>query len=464
MQRVHVIGIAGVGMSAAALLMKEAGWRVTGSDAESYGPPKALLERAGISFSVGYRPENIPPDTDCFVIGRNAKLAPAENAEVRAAHASGKPIYSFPEVLGMLTEGRKNLVVAGSYGKSTTTALAAHLLRHAGVDVGYFIGAEPVRSAWLPAPAALGSAPLFVLEGDEYPSAHDDPRAKFLHLSPTDVLLTSVVHDHVNVYPSFEAYQAPFRELLALVPAHGLVVACADEPGAHSLAEASGARVVTYGLSEGTYRATDIVLGARSRFTLQKDGVSLGSFETTLLGRHNIEDIVGASAYALARGLLSPDALKAAIRDFPGVRRRLDDLAPGARVPVFEGFGSSYEKARAALEAIRAHFPTRPLVVVFEPHTFGWRNRANLPWYDDVFRGATQVYVAPPETQGAGTHDQLSHEEILARIGTSALPYEEPEQVVRALSDESVVLILTSGSLGGTIAPLAARVASAFPR
>lgn len=449
-------------MSATALLLKEAGWSVSGSDAECYGPPKDILERAGISFSLGYKPENIPAEVECFVIGRNAKLSPTENAEVRAAIATGKPIYSFPEMLGQITEGRENVVVAGSYGKSTVTSLVAHILRHAGVDAGYFIGAEPVQTEWLRSPAALGTAQQFVLEGDEYPSAHDDARAKFLHLSPRDILLTSMVHDHINVYPTPEEYEKPFKDLTALVPGDGVVIACAEEPHALAVAEASGKKVISYGLSQGLYSAGTILYGAPTRFALLKNGETLCEIETNLLGAHNIQNIVGASAWILSRELATAQAVARAVADFKGVRRRLDNLAPSSRVPVYEGFGSSYEKARAAIEAIRLHFPARPLTIVFEPHTFGWRNRGNLSWYDSIFEGAEVVFVAAPETQGAGTHAQLSHEEIITRIGTTARPYTTPEGVAGSLTDSAVVLILTSGSLEGTLDTLVETIAETF--
>ncbi|MCX6786431.1 MAG: Mur ligase family protein [Candidatus Kaiserbacteria bacterium] len=465
MQKVHFIGIAGVGMSATALLLKEAGWQVTGSDAECYGPPRDILSRGGISFSLGYDPKNIPADADCFVIGRNAKLAPEENAEVRAALALGKPVYSFPEILGQLTKERENLVVAGSYGKSTMATIVAHILRHAGVDAGYFIGAEPVETKWLPSSAALGSAAPFILEGDEYPSAHDDLRAKFMHLHPHDIILTSVVHDHVNVYPSFTDYQKPFQELLALVPDDGIVVSSADEPNALALAQASGKKVISYGIknSSADYRAADIHYGEKTHFHLIGKEAMLGEIETTLLGAHNVENIVGAVAYVLARGYANFAQILDAVNDFKGVHRRLDNIAPLSRVPIFEGFGSSYEKARTAIEAMTLHFPDKPLVIIFEPHTFGWRNRANLNWYDDVFKESSVVFIAPPATQGASTHDQLSHEEILTHVGVIAKPYTTPDTVVQSLSGNEVVLILTSGNLEGTIPTFVEEITKKFP-
>lgn len=465
MQKAHFIGIAGVGMSATALLLKEAGWTVTGSDAECYGPPREVLNRGGVLFSLGYSTKNIPRDSDCFVIGRNAKLAPEENEEVRTALTSGKPVYSFPQMLGLLTKGRENLVVAGSYGKSTVTALISHILRHAGIDAGYFIGAEPVRTKWLPAPSAIGSAKQFILEGDEYPSSHDDARAKFMHLSPHDVLLTSVVHDHVNIYPTFDDYQKPFRDLLALLPNDGIVVASADEAGAFAHARESGRDVVTYGIvnEKSDYLGTDIRYGDRTRFTLNARGAILGEIDTSLLGAHNVENVIGAVAWILERGLVQFTDICCALADFRGIRRRLDNIAPVSRILVFEGFGSSYEKARSAIRALILHFPNRPLIVAFEPHTFGWRNRANLAWYDDVFAEVEKVFVSAPETQGAVTHSQLTQEEILMRIGKKAIPYTTPDRVVNELSGNEIVLILTSGSLDGTIETLADAITKKFP-
>ncbi|MBA3789262.1 hypothetical protein H0X32_02625 [Patescibacteria group bacterium] len=464
-KHVHIIGLCGVGMSATALLLKESGYTVSGSDAECYGPPKNILERAGLFPILGYAPENIPAETDLFVVGRNAKLAYDDNAEVRAAFEFGKPIRSFPEILGDITTGRENLVVAGSYGKSSTTALIAFILRHAGVDAGYFIGAEPVS---LPHPSGLGTHPVFVLEGDEYPSGHKDPQAKFMHLHPRDVILTSVVHDHVNIYPTFEEYQKPFRDLLALVPPEGLVIVSADEPRALEMAEESRKKIVTYGVYHGMYSARDIEIGERTHFILTKDDEPVIEIETTLLGKHNFENIVGASTYLLSRELVTPEALRSAVAVFGGVRRRLDNIALTSKVPIFEGFGSSYEKARAAIDALRLHFGTRRLVIVFEPHTFSWRNRANLSWYDKVFGGADLAFIAPPETQGSDTHEQLSGDEIMNRLsgsGIDVLLYDptHPEAVLSHLTENDVILVLTSGDLEGSLESFARCVSQHFP-
>jgi UDP-N-acetylmuramate: L-alanyl-gamma-D-glutamyl-meso-diaminopimelate ligase len=467
-KKAHFIGLCGIGMSATALLVKESGVEVSGSDSECYGPPKGILKRNGLIPFPKYTPENIPTDADFVVISRNAKLSPQENEEVRTALDSEKPVYSFPQVLGALTEGRHNVVVAGSYGKSTTTALIAHILRHAGRDAGYFIGAEPVPSEALPSPSKLGSEPTFVLEGDEYPSGHNDARSKFLHLHPEDVVLTAVVHDHVNVFPTYEEYKKPFIDLLEKVSDDGIVVVCADEKGALSLAKDSGKKIVTYGVEQGEYHAKYIQVGMRTKFTIVREGESDIEMETELLGLHNIENSIGASAYVLSRSLVSVEELQEAVSAFTGVRRKLDNVAPLARIPVYEGFGSSYEKARSAIAAIKLHFPDKRLFIIFEPHTFGWRNKANLSWYTDVFKGSNFVSFAPPAQQGANTHAQLSYEEITEVIEKNGIPCikyapEDITSTVYKIENGDVVLILTSGDLEGTIEKLVESITVAFP-
>ncbi|MEI6441047.1 MAG: hypothetical protein WCO83_12650, partial [Alphaproteobacteria bacterium] len=176
---------------------------------------------------------------------------------------------------------------------------------------------------------------------------------------------------------------------------------------------------------------------------------------TRLLGTHNIENIVGVGAYLLTRGLVSPRAFAKGVASFEGIRRRLDRLTTTSRVPVIEGFGSSYEKARSAIEAVQLHFPQRPLTVVFEPHTFSWRSRDALSWYDTVFKGAAQVLICPPPGHGAESHQQSTFGEILARTAATGIPtlgVETAEETIEALSHlrgDEIVLLLSSGPLLG---------------
>lgn len=458
--RIHFTGIAGAGMAAAALMMREAGHAITGSDEGAFPPMSTYVEGLGFPVSWRFDAANLATDLDLLVLGASAKLGGESNVEVQAARARGVRITSFPELVGEATALKRNTVVAGSFGKSTCTALLAHVLRACGVDAGWMIGAI---SPSLPDTGHWGTAPEVILEGDEYIVGPNDRRSKFVLYHPRDVLLTSLIHDHVNVFPTFADYEAPFRELLRLLPGEGLLTA-REHPAVRAIAGEAASRIVWYGAEpcDGWY-PQDIVYGETTRFTLVGPGGRRVALATTLLGEHNVENIVGVSAYLLERGLVDEAGLARAVESFAGIRRRLDRLTKTSAVPVIEGFGSSYEKARSAIEAMLLHYPHRPLTVVFEPHTFSWRSRDALSWYDTVFEGVAKVLVIPPPHHGEQSHHQSGFDEILARVAATGIPVEGVETNAAAtsalgrLSGEEVVLLLSSGPLLGlpdTLPPL----------
>lgn len=449
---VYFLGIAGAGVSALASVLASEGHTVSGSDDGVFPPVSTYLTRMGIPYHVGFDPAQIPAAIDVAIVGSSAKLDLGDNPELAELIRRGVPRYSFAEFLGLHTQGRENIVVAGSFGKSSLTALIAYLMRAAGKDPGYFIGAIPLD---LDATGHAGKDKAFVIEGDEYIVGGEDRRSKFMLYHPSQVLLSSIVHDHVNVFPTMADYEAPFAELLALLPRDGLLV-CAQgyEPIERLTA---GRKVVWYGLEDGAdYRAVNIQVGETTTFDLATPSGETIPLSTQLLGLHNIENIAGAAALLLERGDIDAFTLRQALPRFRGVARRLDKKTATSRVPAYEGFGSSYEKARSAIEAIALHFPGRPAVVVFEPHTFSWRNEEALAWYDAVFEGVSRVLLLPPPGHGAATHHQLSQTDILARIrsaGVDADAFANGPEVLaeldRSLSGDEVLLLLSSGPLAG---------------
>ncbi len=470
LERVHFIGIAGAGMSAAAKLLVDRGIHVTGSDENIYPPVSDFLARERIACRTPYAAANLPDDADLVIIGKNARLVPETNAEVAAAQASGMPITSFAELIGALGENRETVVVAGSYGKSTCTALLAHCLIETagGRDPSWFIGAIPLTPS---TSARLGDGGLFVIEGDEYPSSNTDDRSKFLHYHPRHVLVTPLAHDHLNVFPTPEDYLRPFFALAALPAEGATIVACVDGELSASFLARLERPVTTYGLRRGDYQASDIRWGERTSFTLIHRDRPVVEITTTQLGAHNIENIVGVAAFLLERRLAAPDAIAAAVAKFRGIKRRLDRKSEKTALPIFEGFGSSHEKACSAIAAMKQHFPDRRLIVVFEPHAFSWRNREALAWYDDAFKGAGKVFIYAPASQGAATHAQLTHAEIVDRVraaGIDAEPITEPESAADAIGKAwragDVVLLLSSGPLGGLPERLPALAERQFPR
>ncbi|WP_068874165.1 MULTISPECIES: Mur ligase family protein [unclassified Phenylobacterium] len=450
--RIHFTGIAGAGMAAAALMMREAGHVITGSDEDVFPPMSTYVEGLGFPVSWRFDSANLPDGLDLLVLGASAKLGGESNVEVQAARRRGVRVTTFPELVGEATALRRNTVVAGSFGKSTCTALLAHVLRESGVDAGWMVGAI---SPSLPDTGHWGAAPEVILEGDEYIVGPTDRRSKFVLYHPRDVLLTSLIHDHVNVFPTFDDYVKPFEALLRLLPGEGLLVA-REHPAIRAIAGEAAARTIWYDTApcDGWY-PEGVTFGETSAFDLVEPGGRRVKLTTTLLGEHNVENIVGVGAYLLERGLVDEAQLARAVAGFQGIRRRLDRLTRRSAVPVIEGFGSSYEKARSAIEAMLLHYPHRPLTVVFEPHTFSWRNRDALPWYDTVFQGVSRALIAPPPHHGEASHSQSGFEEILARVAAAGVPVEGVETAEAAiaaldrLSGDEVVLLLSSGPLLG---------------
>ena len=457
MKKAYFIGIAGAGMSAVAKLLKDKGWEVSGSDEGCYPPVSDYLGKQNISYKIGYDKNNLPENLDLIVIGMNAKLRPDINEEVKVALESGVEIKTFPEVLAELSQETENIIVAGSYAKSTCTAMLTHCLENAGKDPSYFIGAIPVDESDT---SKLGKGNIFVMEGDEYPAERETNKSKFLYLKTDNLLLTSAEHDHVNIFPTISDYLKPFQELMKRIPQEGLVVACLDNPNVDFLLKETDSKISTYGLDKEknpVWTVDNIQYGEITSFDILKNGTKITELKTSLLGKHNIQNILGVSAMLLEKELLTPEELKSGIENFRGIKRRLELKTKNSKVPVYEGFGSSYDKARAAIEAIKIHFPEKNLVVIFEPHTFSWRNREKLYWYDDVFAGCKKIFVFTPPTQGADTHQQLSLDEIVNRIKESGSDVETisvenwKNELGTSVTDKDIILMLSSGSFEGTL-------------
>lgn len=456
MKKAHFIGICGKGMSGVALLLKEAGYQISGSDSGFYDPVATYLKNVGIDFSATHKKENIPTDAEFIVIGKHAKLVPEENEEVKAAFQLGIPVKSFPEVLNDLTKETQNIVVTGSYGKSTITGLLTFALLEAKKDPSFFIGAVSLD---LPKNSHKGAGKYFVLEGDEYPSANWDERAKFLHYNPNIVLLTSGEHDHINVFPTLADYHKPYIELMQIIPEDGKLVVCIDNPYTEELAKHSKSAIIKYSLSnKNAWHAENIRYGKITEFDIYDGENFIGSFETKLLGDHNIQNILGVAALLLSEQIISPDELCEAVKKFSGIVGRLDLKSEKSKIPVYEIFGSSYAKAKSAMDALKKHFPEKEIVMVFEPHTFSWRNRDALKWYKDVFDGAKHIFIYEPPTHGGNSQDHLSHDEIVEEVkknypAASIYKVTTPEEVLSILptivKDDSLIAISTSGGMGG---------------
>lgn len=468
MKKVHFIGICGKGMSAVAKLLIDSGITVTGSDEGFYPPVSTYIEKNNIPFIKGYKRENIESDVDTVVISKHAKLVPEECDEVKYAFElkdAGKvQVKSFPEILQELTKERENIVVAGSFGKSTCTSLLAHILEFNRLDIGYFIGATPITPVLN---AHVGTHKNFILEGDEYPSANWDMTSKFMYYNAQDVLLTALAHDHINIFKTHEEFKKPFFELIKKLPTEGkLVISLDDQTNSHELNNILDMHKNTFTYSteneSANYFVKNINYEEYSNFEIYKNNNLLGKLDTKLLGIHNIQNILGVTAMILEKELLDFEQIAKAVKTFEAVEGRLNEIKNNSKVKIFEGFGSSVDKAESAIDAIKLHFPNKNLKIIFEPYTFSWRNKEAMHWYDKVFLKAKKVYVYEPPMHGSHTINQSTQEEIVDRInksGTEAISIVDQEDAVNKIISEldyekDIILTLSPSDFGGLIIKL----------
>ncbi|MFH1201170.1 MAG: Mur ligase family protein [bacterium] len=452
MKKAHLIGICGKGMSGLALLLKQKGYQITGSDEGFYDPIASLLKKNGIKFIPFHSSLNIPKDANLIIIGKHAKLTPEENGEVKAAFKSKIKIQSLPETLGTLAKKTENTVVVGSFGKSTVAALLAWCLKNSKKDPSYFIGAVPFG---FKNNAYLGKSKHFIFEGDEYPSSNWDNTSKFLYLHPKNLILISAEHDHVNVFPNERDYIQPYKKLVSLLPKDGILVVSKEGKNVARVTKNAKCKIINYGFNKkSVWHPENIVYGEKTSFILFRGKNKIINLETSLLGKHNIENIMGVSAFLLEKKLITPKELQKSIKTFKGVSGRIDLKTKKSSVLVYEGFGSSYAKAKSVFDSLKLHFPNKKLITVFEPHTFGWRNAENKKWYKDIFNTSSKVLVLPPPEHGAKTHQQMDFPEIVKEIKKNKKEVykiknekEALEILKKIVKKDDMIALISSGSL-----------------
>lgn len=469
-KKVHIIGISGMGTSALALLLKQDGWQVSGSDAEFYGPAYDTLKKNKIKFFKKYSKNNIKKDLDLIVVGgKHANLDPKKNEEVKAALTSGRNLKSVPEVLGELGKKTENTVVAGSFGKSSVTALLAWCLITAGKNPSYYIGAMPLGFR---AHAKIDKSKYFILEGDEYPSSNFDGTAKFLHLRPKNLILISALHDHMNVFPEEKDYLKPYQKLISILPRSGLLVASNEGKNIKKITKKAKCRVVNYGFTrKALWYPENIVYGERTSFDLFRGKKKIIRLETLLLGKHNVENIVGVSAFLLEKNWITPRQLARGVKSFKGLERRLDLKTKKSSVRVYEGFGSSYVKAKSVFDALHLHFPNKKLVTIFEPHSSSWSNVLAKKWYRNIFKTSDAVILLPVPSHRTPAPNQMTSEQILKEVKRYhkktyfAKTEKETLKILKKIvKGDDLIVFVSSGSLLGLSKSVPHLVDKLFPK
>ncbi len=353
---IHFIGAGGAGMAPLAEMVMRSGGVVSGCDLESGHASQALVRR-GMAFSQGHDPAH--------VVGARAVVftsaIPSNHPELAAARAMGLPVIKRAQALGQWVSAGRVAGVAGTHGKTTTTAMATHVLEHAGLDPTGIVGGEvPAWNGHL----RPGSSDIFVVEADEYDRS-------FHALRPEVAVITNLEADHLDTYGDLDGVRASFSHFVEGLELEGTLWVCGDDPGASRLGVEGGRRTRTYGLAAGTQlRASHIrVAGAGSTFTVTEDGVRAGRFRISAPGLHNVRNALAAIGVGRSFGA-EWIGIRAGLAAFSGVRRRLEVLGSAAGVKVVDDYAHHPTEVSATLAAVRCGNPGKRLVAVFQPHLY----------------------------------------------------------------------------------------------
>jgi len=460
LMHIHLLGICGTGMAALAGILKEQGFWVTGSDEHAYPPMSTFLEGLGIKVLNGYQAQNLEPLPDLVVVGNVIRR---ENPEAQAVLARNLPRLSLPEALNRFLVGdRRSIVVAGTHGKSTTTALIAWLLAATGRDPGFMVGGitRNFNSNY-----RTGQGDFVVLEGDEYDTAFFDKRPKFLHFRPSLGVLTSIEYDHADIYPDLDRVIQAFQAFVLQVGQAGRLLAWGDAALVRQVCSRGTVDAIFYGLQENAaWRAGEIEPGSGGMdFTVFREGRRWGRFFTPLLGTHNVLNSLAAVA-ALAELGEKPELLQKTLDGFQGVKRRLEAAREYRAVMVLEDFAHHPTAVAVTLEAVRRGYPGRRLVAVFEPRTNTSRRRVFQEPYARAFKDADLIIVRePPDLWKVPEEEQFSSRRLVEDLrdqGQEAFYFPDTDRLLEGLLAKlrpgDVALIMSNGDFDHLLPRLAA--------
>jgi len=452
--RFHFVPIGGTAMVPLAALLLEAGHRVTGSDKKLYPPMSTTLERLGIPVADGFDPGHLPADCDVVVVG-NAALR--DNVEAAEATRRGLLVLSLPQVVRQfLLPGKTSIVITGTHGKTTTTALTAWLLLDSGRDPGFIVGGQMQN---LGRGYRRGAGPHFVLEGDEYNAAFFDRGPKFLHYEPKHLFIGNIEYDHADLYPDLSSVIEAFRQVARLPPEGGAVVVNADDPRVAEVAKDARAPVVRVSLDDpgADLSARDIAFGPEgTRFTLLEAGLPTARLASPLSGLHNVRNALGAIALVRGLGLTSTEVARSLPR-FGGVKRRLEIKGEKNGILVVDDFAHHPTAVAGTLVAARAKFPGRRIWALFEPRSNTAGRKMFEEEYAEAFAAADALVLAPVfHAQRLAPENRLDRNALAARFAAAGKPAFAPDAteaipgiVRREARPGDVLLLMSSGAFGG---------------
>jgi UDP-N-acetylmuramate: L-alanyl-gamma-D-glutamyl-meso-diaminopimelate ligase len=452
----HILGICGTFMGGIAALARAKGHRVTGSDQNVYPPMSDQLKALGIELIEGYDPQQLRLNPDVVVVGN---VMSRGNPLVEALLESGIPYTSGPEWLARhVLAGRWTLAVAGTHGKTTTSSILAWILEHAELDPGFLIGGVPGN---FNVTARLGGGQHFVVEADEYDTAFFDKRAKFVHYRPRTAILNNLEHDHADIYPDVASIQWQFHQLLRMVPRNGLVVAnAADANVMHVIDMGCWTPVERFSggvVGDTAWYAAAPPDGDYSSFAIMEGNKLVAEVQWSMLGRHNAENALAAILAARHAGV-SIDAATAALKDFQGVRRRMELRGIVGGIAVYDDFAHHPTAIALTIDGLRRRIGDARLIAVLEPRS----NTMKLGTHRDAMAKSLEradrvwLYQGPTvKWDVAGSVTTLGQ-----RASVSKDIDELVKTLVESLASGDHVLIMSNGGFGGIHGKLLERLAN----
>ena len=443
MKRVHFIAIGGSAMHNLAIALNQQGFEVTGSDDEIFEPSRSRLDNLGLlPETMGWHPEDIGKELDAVILGMHAR---ADNPELLRAQELGIPVFSYPAYFHEQTKDKTRVVIGGSHGKTTITSMIVHVLRAAGTDFDYLVGAQLEGFDCMVRLSATSR--LAVIEGDEYLASTLEPVPKFHLYKPDIALISGIAWDHINVFKTFESYVDQFALFIDLIEPGGKLIYCAEDPVVKQLAEERKGRSevaqVPYGIPPHVIRG-----GVTFLLTAQ------GEVPLKVFGKHNLMNLEGARhvCHQLAIGDVE---FNEAIRSFTGAAKRLEKLAEQGGKVVFKDFAHSPSKLKATVDAVREQFPDRKLTACMELHTFSSLSDNFLDQYTGCMDAADNALVFyDPHAVQLKRLPPVPVERIRSAFGRKDLRVlTDPIALMGAVRGDmhgkGVLLMMSSGNFGG---------------
>jgi UDP-N-acetylmuramate: L-alanyl-gamma-D-glutamyl-meso-diaminopimelate ligase len=454
-RHVHLIGVAGTAMAALAGMLTERGYRVTGSDNQLYEPTASLLKNSRVEVIGSFAASNLNPAPDLVVVGN---VIPRANPEAVALLQTDIPYLSMPEALWhFFLQNHRVLMVAGTHGKTTSTAMMAHVLASANRDPSMLVGgvAKDFGSNY-----RLGRGEDFVIEGDEYDTAFFDKGPKFLHYRANGAIITAVEFDHADIYRDLEHVKSSFRALVEQMDSSRVLAVCADFPNALDVSSTARARKITFGLHGGEFRASDIEMGPHgAKFSITRDGARVvNEMLLPIGGRMNVANALGV--YVLLNAFGVPDSeIAHGFKTFKGVVRRQEIIGEAAGVTVIDDFAHHPTAIGVTLEAMAERFPGRRILAAFEPRSNTARRNVFQKGFSNAFSRASRAYLGPvyfKENDPIPAAERLDTGVLASEInshGVAATACASNDEILARMLDDAragdVALFMSNGPFDG---------------